>query len=93
MLHFPLKLSLYREGSKLWYMSEIAKILKDNRKMHEVFLAENLIELSKQKGLFYCDGGIKSKGTAWGYINNAVSLTLIRSEGTGKERLGLECLL
>jgi hypothetical protein len=84
MLYFPLKLSLYREGNKLWYMSEIANILKVHRKMHEIFLAENLIELSRQKGLFYCNGGIKSKGTAWGYINNAVSLGIVRSEGTWK---------
>jgi len=84
MLHFPKKLSLYREGSRLWYMSEIANILRDSKKMHEVFLSDRLIESSKQKGLIHCIGGIKSKGTAWGYINNAVSLGIIRSEGTWK---------
>lgn len=97
MLHFPLKLSLYREGSRLWYISEIANILKDVKKMHEVFLSERLIKSSRQRGLPYCSGGIKSKGTAWGYINNAVSLGIIRSEGTWKgtvkaRMLTLTCL-
>lgn len=65
-------------------MTKIATILQKEAKMHEVFLAQNLIESSKRNDLFNVEGGIRSKGTAWGYINNADSLGIIRSEGTWK---------